>query len=93
MLVEPETQATVQPLLDRFGVSMMTGCLAEKPVIELANVVCSRFTPEGRALFHGRHYPFWPTSVGHEWSYGIKGYRNKRFSCGPDDGKCSGFVE
>lgn len=58
LLVEPESQTTVQPLLDRFGVSMMAGCLAEKPVIELANVVCSRFTPEGRALFHGRHYPF-----------------------------------
>lgn len=58
LLVEPESHAVVQPLLDRFGVSLMDGCLAEKPIIELANVVCSSFTPEGRALFQGRYYPF-----------------------------------
>ena len=58
LLVEPESHAVTQSLLDRFHVRLMEGCLAEKPTIELANVVCSHFTPEGMALFHGRHYPF-----------------------------------
>lgn len=39
LMVEPDSHAVVQPLLDRFGVELMPGCLAQKPAIELANVV------------------------------------------------------
>ena len=47
LLVEPDSHPVTSPLLERFGVELEPGCLAEKPVIELANVVGGYFTEEG----------------------------------------------
>lgn len=53
LLVEPESHAVTRPLLERFGVSLMEGCLAQKNMIELGNVVLTHFTMEGREMLAG----------------------------------------
>ena len=56
LLVEPESHAVTHPLLERFGVELMPGCLAQKPNIELANVVETYITDKTSRFFDARQF-------------------------------------
>ena len=81
LLAEPENEA-VRPLLGRFGLELMEGCLAQKPLIELANVVATGFLPQSKDCW-GELRNFRPAPVALVGAAGLRLQRSTDYKAFP----------
>lgn len=63
LLLEPDRRHITRPLLDRLGLELLPGCLAQKPSIELPYIVETTMSQQAIALFPPASFSFGTAAV------------------------------